>query len=101
MTTETETVKTCRESVIHAHMKEIGKTMFTVIFIKKDGSERKLHGRRGVTKDLKGGVSTIKDHPNLYGVYEKVGEHYRCFDAGRVLELRGAGMVTRVAGRDH
>lgn len=98
---EAETViKTCRAGVIHAHIKEIGETMFTVIFLKKNGDERKMHGRRGVKKDLKGGVSTIKDHPDLIGMYEKE-TSYRCFDANRVLELRGAGMVTRVAGRDH
>lgn len=99
MTTETETtVKTCRASVIHAHIEEIKNGMFTVIFLKKDGTERKMHGRRGVKKDLKGGVSTIKDHPNLIGMYENK-TSYRCFDANRVLELRGAGMVTKVTGR--
>jgi hypothetical protein len=41
-----------------------GGKFVTVTFIKKDGTERVLNGRLGVTKHLKGGVSTL--NPDQY-----------------------------------
>ena len=35
--------------------------ILTVVFVKKDGTERVLNGRLGVTKHLKGGVSKNGD----------------------------------------
>lgn len=90
----TET-KTCHPDLVRALMEKIGDDRFTVVFIKKDGSERKMVGQRGVADGLKGGKSTIKDHTNLIGIYED-GKGYRCFDEKRVVELRGAGHVLRV-----
>lgn len=39
---------------------------FSAVFIKKDGSERKINCRRGVKKHLKGG--TLKYNPADYGL---------------------------------
>jgi hypothetical protein len=61
---------------------------FTVTFIKADGSVRVMNGRTGVTKHLKGGESTIKDKPNLYGCFDVKANGYRCFNMDTVLELK-------------
>jgi len=70
---------------------------FTVNFIKADDSTRRMVCKRGVTKHLKGGESTIADKENLVGVYE-VNNDYRCFDKNRVLSLHGGGMLVEMRG---
>ena len=80
-------------TLVDAMLEVIGKgSIFTVIFEKQDGSVRKMLCQRGVTKHLKGGVSTIKDHENLVGVYENQ-KDYRCFDKRRVMEIHGGAMT--------
>ena len=49
--------------------------------------------RTGVTKDLKGGESTIRHCPDLISVNLTDGKGYRCFSAYNVLELRASGTV--------
>lgn len=44
--------------------------VFSVVFIKKDGSERKLQGRLGVRKNLKGVGSNMQAHKQYITVYE-------------------------------
>lgn len=51
----------------------------SVIFTKKDGTERKLTGRLGVTKHLKGGTCTI-DKSKYLIVYDTVNEGYRAIN---------------------
>lgn len=72
---------------------EIGNKRFTVWFVKKDGTERKMICQRGVTKHLMGGHSTIEGIDDLIGVYE-IGKGYRCFDRNRVLRLRSGALDT-------
>jgi hypothetical protein len=75
--------------VVDAMLEVIGKnSIFTVVFDKKDGSERKMICHRG---EPTGGTSTIAEHTNLVGVIEEgVGD--RCFDKNKVRYLKGAGM---------
>lgn len=47
--------------------------------------------RTGVTKDLKGGESTISHKDDLVSVNLTNGKGYRCFSAYNVLELRAGG----------
>ncbi|CAM0029282.1 hypothetical protein VPHD530_0027 [Vibrio phage D530] len=56
--------------------------------------------RTGVKKDLKGGVSTIKDTPDLISVNLTNGKGYRCFSAFNVLELRAGGTVIKFKEAD-
>ena len=49
--------------------------------------------RTGVTKELKGGKSTIRDTPDLISVNLTNGQGYRCFSAFNVLELRASGTI--------
>lgn len=51
----------------------------SVEFIKKDGSLRKLTGRLGVTKHLKGGVSTL-DKDKFITIYDTVNKGYRAIN---------------------
>jgi hypothetical protein len=44
--------------------------VFSVSFYKKDGTLRKLQGRLGVKKDLKGCVNTVKAYTEYLTVYE-------------------------------
>ena len=53
-----------------------GGKFVSVTFVKKDGSLRTLTGRLGVTKHLKGGVSTLD--PNQYiTIFDVVNKGYR------------------------
>lgn len=62
--------------------------IFTVKFIKADGSVRTMNCRRGVKKYLKGGLSTIRHKKNLVSVFDmRIGE-YRCFDINCVLDIK-------------
>ena len=62
--------------------------IFTVEFLKKDGSIRFLNGRLGVTKHLKGGVSTL--NPNKYiTVYDLQSKAYRAINKATILSVKG------------
>lgn len=66
----------------------------TVEFIKKDGSIRKLNGRTGVTKHLKGGVSTI-NHDKFMVIYDTVAKGYRCINKSTILSVSCNGLTIR------
>lgn len=56
--------------------------------------------RTGVTKDLKGGKSTIANKPDLISVHLTNGKGYRCFSAYNVLEIRTGGATMRFKEAD-
>lgn len=66
----------------------------TVEFIKKDGSVRKLNGRIGVTKHLKGGQSTI-DPTKYIVIYDNVATGYRCINRNTILSVTCNGLTIR------
>lgn len=68
--------------------------IFTVDFVKEDGEVRHMACRRGVTKHLKGGKSTIAANPDLVGVYE-MNNSYRCFDVNRVISLKSGDLEVK------
>ena len=59
---------------------------FTVTFIKKDGSERTLNGRVGVTKHLKGGVSRAGDQ--YITVYDVQNGGYRSVNKDTIKQIK-------------
>jgi hypothetical protein len=64
----------------------------TITFIKKNGAVRKLNGRIGVTKYLKGGVSTI--NPDLYMVvYDTAAKGYRCISKDAIVSVTCEGLT--------
>lgn len=62
--------------------------IFTVTFLKKDGSIRVLNGRLGVTKHLKGGQCTL-DKDKFIIVYDLKSEGYRAIDKESILDVVG------------
>lgn len=63
--------------------------IFTVTFVKKDGSIRKMNCRTGVTKFLKGGKRTTD--PNKYIiVFDMQNNAYRAVNKETILEIKGA-----------
>lgn len=64
-----------------------GKIM-TIKFIKKDGSLRVMNCRLGVTKHLKGGISTL-DPNKFITVYDLKSEGYRAINKESILDVKG------------
>lgn len=64
----------------------------TVTFTKKDGTERKLNGRIGVTKYIKGGTSTI-NHDKYLVVYDNVARGYRCVNRNTIKTVTCGGLT--------
>lgn len=62
--------------------------IFTVTFVKKDGSIRVLNGRLGVTKHLKGGDCTLNKEKFII-VYDLKSEGYRAIDKESILDVVG------------
>jgi hypothetical protein len=67
---------------------ELGSKFFTVEFIKKDGSLRKLNGRLGVTKHLRGGTKSFRDADfNAITVYDIRAKGYRTVKLDKVVKI--------------
>ena len=62
--------------------------IFTVTFIKKDGSLRELNGRLGVIKHLKGGVSTL-DPDKYITVFDMQSKAYRAVNKLTIQSVKG------------
>lgn len=74
--------------------------IFTVDFVKKDGSKRRMNCRTGVVKDLKGGECGIPRHL-LKGrpfvvVWDMVAEGYRVFNVETAYRLAINGKEYKV-----
>ena len=67
-----------------------GGKFVTVIFIKKDGTERKLTGRMGVTRHLKGGISTLNSDDYIT-IYDVVNKGYRAINRHTIKSVRTGG----------
>lgn len=66
---------------------------FTVTFIKKDGTQRTLNGRVGVTKHLKGSVSRAGDQ--YITVFDVKNGGYRSVNKDTVKEIKFGKEVYR------
>jgi hypothetical protein len=66
--------------------------IFTVEFIKKDGSLRKMNARLGVKKYVKGiGLSFDPAEKNLLPVFDMQKEGYRMINASTILRIKIGG----------
>lgn len=64
--------------------------IFTVTFVKKDGSIRTMTARLGVKKHLKGGKCTLsRDHYII--AYDMQNQGYRAIDRAAILSLTFQG----------
>lgn len=88
--------------------------IFSVVFERKDGVLRRMQCKQGVTKFLKGGDATYAMNPDNVGVFdteakpkkpmivdgkEQQGD-YRCFNATRVIRIRGGGTELKATGAE-
>jgi hypothetical protein len=62
--------------------------IFSVEFIKKDGSRRLMNCRLGVIKHLKGGSSTL-DPEKYITVYDLQSEGYRAINKDSIINVKG------------
>lgn len=62
--------------------------IFSVEFVKKDGSVRLMNCRLGVTKYLKGGQSTL-DPNKFITVYDLQSEGYRAINIETIINVKG------------
>lgn len=67
--------------------------ILTVVFVKKDGTERVLNGRLGVTKYLKGGVSKTGDQ--YITIFDLKNGGYRSVNKETIKEVRINKKVVR------
>ena len=81
--------------MINNILSSVGGKFFTVVFTKKDGTVRRLNGRTGVRRHLKGGdvpaghVSTRKD---MLVVYDVKSKGYRCLSRDSIRAIRCGGV---------
>jgi hypothetical protein len=65
---------------------------FSVWFIKKDGTERRMTARFGVTKHLAGGKSTL-DENKFFTVYSMADAGYRAVSKETVFKVKLGGVI--------
>lgn len=61
---------------------------FSVSFVKKDGSLRKMVARIGVKKYLRGGENKLANHPNLVTVWDSQKRDYRSINLDTLQEFK-------------
>lgn len=67
----------------------VGNKFFTISFIKKDGTLRKMNARLGVTKHLKGGKKSYNpDDFNYLTVFDLGKKQYRTVNLNTVKEVK-------------
>ena len=72
----------------------LGDKIFTVTFIKKDGTVRVLNGKRGVKKHLRGGeLGYDPIVKGLIPVYDLKSEGYRMINSQTVTEIKSEKQV--------
>lgn len=74
----------------------VGNKIFSAIFTKKDGSERKMLCKLGVTKHLKGGVKKYDTEAlNYLTVYSLDSQAYRTINLNTLKQIK-CGKVWKV-----
>ena len=72
----------------------MGDKIFTVTFIKKDGTVRVMNARRGVSKGVKGvGMSFDPTEKDLITVYDMTKGAFRMVNAKTITELKASKKV--------
>ena len=74
--------------------KLVGNTIFSAVFVKKNGEKRKMLCRLGVKRYLKGGVKTY-DKVELLTVFDLIKREYRTINIGTLekLNYRGVNLI--------
>jgi hypothetical protein len=72
----------------------VGSKIFSVTFTKKDGSERKMVCRLGVTKHLQGGeLGYDAEAKNYLIVYDMKAEGYRTINVNTLIDFTFEGVT--------
>jgi len=66
-----------KSQAIQAAIKQAGGKLFTIEYIKKDGTQSKTTGRRGVVSHLRGGGSPVPDHLMTVFTFKGGGQYKR------------------------
>ena len=75
----------------------VGSKFFTVEFTKKDGTLRKLNGKLGVTKHLKGGKKSYDDSKfNYITVYDMANKGYRTVNLDKISLIKAQGLTVTI-----
>jgi hypothetical protein len=70
----------------------LGDKIFTVTFVKKDGTVRVLNGKRGVKKHLKGGELAYDPiERGLIPVFDMQKGEYRMVNSNTITEIKSEG----------
>lgn len=77
---------------------ENSNTIFSVQFIKKDGSIRDMVCRKGVTKYLKGGKNTVAGYTKYITVFEMPKQEYRNINIETLQQLKINGNEYTIKG---
>jgi hypothetical protein len=67
--------------------------ILTVVFVKKDGTERVLNGRLGVTKHLHGGKKTTGEE--YLTIFDVKNGGYRSVNKSTIKEVRFGGKIIK------
>lgn len=94
-----DTIQILRKDLLEIIDRTAKSNFIGFTFIKKDGSERKLNGRFGVTKYLKGGKVTL-DPKKFYIIFDLQKKEYRSIDKSRILSVRLNGIHYIVRGEE-
>ena len=79
-------------TLLSSVLENTGGKFFTVEFLKKDGSIRKMNARTGVTKHLKGGDCTL-DRSKFLIVFDVQAKDYRAINRESILSVTCEGVV--------
>jgi ABC-type antimicrobial peptide transport system ATPase subunit len=91
-------MSTSLSSIISTAIANSNGRFFSVSFIKKDGSLRKLVGRTGVTKALKGGLCTVNRDQYIIA-YDVNAKGYRSINVNSIVALACNGERVYVTGK--
>lgn len=80
-----QVINTTREQLVQLIATQATNRIFSVLFVKKDGSKRKMVCRFGVTSKLKGGKSTL-DASKFFTLYDMQAHDYRAVNKETILE---------------
>lgn len=86
-------MKNNKTEIVQSLLKETNGRFFSVEFIKKDGTPRRMLARLGVRKNLKGvGLAYVPEERGNMVVYDMVKRQYRTISMDTVIKIKINGV---------
>lgn len=82
-----QVIRATRKQLVQLIATQAGNRIFGVLFVKKDGSKRRMCCRFGVTSKLRRGKSTL-DTSKFFIVYDMQARDYRAINKETILEVK-------------